>query len=98
MKSIPRSRILLILAAACGNLGSLLLARGVTREKEISIRAAVGAGLGCIGVASHESPESLAAAGAIHVVRDFESVSAHDLERMLLGGNLASRQAGAGLS
>lgn len=44
------------------------------------IRAAVGAGLSCLGVALHETAENLTAAGAIHVVRDFEGVSVQDLE------------------
>jgi predicted permease len=51
----PRSRVgavvgmigalaVLILAVACGNLGSLLLARGVSRAREMQIRISVGAG------------------------------------------------------
>jgi HAD superfamily hydrolase (TIGR01509 family) len=64
------------------------------------IRAAVGADLSCLGVASHETPENLAAAGAAHVVRDFEGVTVADLESILLRRNRAevSHQAAAGHS
>jgi HAD superfamily hydrolase (TIGR01509 family) len=60
------------------------------------IKAAVGAGLRCVGVALHETPGKLIAAGAFHVVRNFESVSPHDLESVLLGHEPMFRQAAVG--
>jgi HAD superfamily hydrolase (TIGR01509 family) len=57
------------------------------------LRAAVGAGLRCIGVASHEPPENLITAGAAHVVRDFDSISPLELECILLRRDWIPRQA-----
>ncbi len=59
------------------------------------VRAAVGAGLGCIGVASHEAPANLTAAGAAYVVEDFEPVSVRDLQNILLARGPAPHQVAA---
>ena len=48
MFSLVAALVLLILTVACSNLGGLLLARGVTRGQEISIRFALGASRGRI--------------------------------------------------
>jgi len=48
------------------------------------IEAARRAGLTCIGVASHQSPDKLKTAGAAFVIRDFLSLSLSRLERFLL--------------
>jgi len=64
---------------ACGLIGIELEHLLAVEDAISGIRAAAGAGLGCVGVALHETAEHLTAAGAVHVVRDFEFVSVHDL-------------------
>jgi HAD superfamily hydrolase (TIGR01509 family) len=46
------------------------------------VQAATRAGLRCLGVAGHQSRESLVAAGAVAVARDFTDISIQDVIRM----------------
>jgi predicted permease len=55
----------LILLVACTNLGGLLLARGVSRERELRIRASVGAGSGRLAAQLFTESLALAALGAL---------------------------------
>lgn len=57
------------------------------------VQAAVGAGLLCLGVALHENPDKLAAAGALHVVASLQSVSLHDLETLVRGDGISQAAA-----
>jgi beta-phosphoglucomutase len=75
---------------ACSRIGIAPCHLLAVEDAISGIRAAVGAGLGCVGVASHEAAVNLTAAGAAHVVRDFESVSLPALECILLGCDPAS--------
>jgi beta-phosphoglucomutase-like phosphatase (HAD superfamily) len=80
---------------ACKRMG-IACERLLAVEDAISgIRAAIGAGLRCVGVASHETPEKLTAAGAAHVVLDFETVSLQELECILLRSDPIPRQTAA---
>jgi mannitol-1-/sugar-/sorbitol-6-phosphatase len=56
------------------------------------VRSAVAAGLRCIGVALHETEKNLRAVGAVHVVPNFESVSAKDLEGMAICNGPVTQQ------
>lgn len=56
------------------------------------VQAAVRAGLTCLAVALHEAPDTLRAAGAAGVVRNFETVAPADLEHLLPGGGESSAE------
>jgi beta-phosphoglucomutase len=47
------------------------------------VKAARAAGLSCVGIASHEKPDNLLAAGAVCVVDNFLSLSLRELERII---------------
>jgi len=60
------------------------------------IQSARRAGISCIGVASHQSPDKLRVAGAAYVVKDFSNLSVPRLERSLVSsGTTRSRRRAA---
>jgi beta-phosphoglucomutase-like phosphatase (HAD superfamily) len=69
---------------ACNRIGIAPEGLLAVEDAISGVQAAVGAGLRCLAVGSHETATSLTAAGAARVLRDFEYVSADDLESMLL--------------
>ena len=61
------------------------------------VRAAVAAALCCLAIAMHQDSEILIAAGAAHVIRDFENVTFPDMEVFLRDGDqLLCRSAAIG--
>jgi HAD superfamily hydrolase (TIGR01509 family) len=81
-----------IYARACAEL-KVVPGNALAVEDAVSgIQAARGAGLHCIGVASHQSPSKLKEAGAVHVVRDFLKLSMPRLERCLVPAPGPSRR------
>jgi HAD superfamily hydrolase (TIGR01509 family) len=83
-----------VYSLACARLHIAPSALLAVEDAVSGIRAAVAAGLHCLAIALHEAPETLMAAGATEVLRDFENVSATDLEEVLVRGNHVSRPAG----
>jgi HAD superfamily hydrolase (TIGR01509 family) len=80
-----------IYGLACERL-NITPANALAVEDAVSgIQAARAAGLNCIGMASHESPEKLRAAGAAYVVRDFLNLPMSRLQRCLPRGDSRSR-------
>jgi beta-phosphoglucomutase len=59
------------------------------------VQAAVAADLRCIGIALHESPEKLMAAGALLVVREFNALNWEDMKNMLQRRNADDGQIAA---
>ncbi len=83
---------------ACQRIGIEPVCLLAVEDAVSGIHAATAAGLHCLGVASHETPETLRSAGAAEVFQNFEGVTTMDLERILLRrhAGVVFQQAAAG--
>jgi len=108
-KAIPllAAAVAAVLLICCVNLANLLLARGVSRQRELAVRLALGAGRGTLVRALMMESALLAllgggagiafAAGALHIVRELAATTVPFVREAALDGTAITFTAGLSL-